>query len=323
MINEKLAPIVLFVYNRPNHTLKTLTALCANHLASESRLYIYCDAAKENASEETKTRVSEVRSIVHSQSWCGEVHVVEQAQNQGLYRSIRAGVTSIIHQYGRVIVMEDDLVTSPAFLDYMNESLNKYSAYPSVFSIGGYTYPESIMPIPDDYDWDNYVCLRNCSWGWATWKNRWDLVDWDVDVYDYMRTHSACINAFNRMGDDEFPMLEGRMSGKLNIWSIQFTVAHFVHHAVAMCPIKSYVNNVGLDGSGENCGVQTRLYHKSLCSNRKPKLTNIAYEDSRIINAFYNVNCRRKCPLWMRIWNKLVKVTKRYDKILPKGRVYA
>lgn len=323
MINEKLAPIVLFVYNRPDHTLKTLTALRANHLASESRLYIYCDAAKENASEETKTRVSEVRSIVHSQLWCGEVQVVEQTQNQGLYRSIRAGVTSIIHQYGRVIVMEDDLVTSPAFLDYMNESLNKYSAYPSVFSIGGYTYPESIMPIPDDYDWDNYVCLRNCSWGWATWQNRWDLVDWDVDVYDYMRTHSACINAFNRMGDDEFPMLEGRMSGKLNIWSIQFTVAHFVHHAVAMCPIKSYVNNVGLDGSGENCGVQTRLYHKSLCSNRKPKLTNIAYEDSRIINAFYNVNCRRKCPLWMRIWNKLAKVTKRYDKILLKGRVYA
>ena len=323
MINEKLAPIVLFVYNRPEHTLKTLTALKANYLAPQSRLYIYCDAAKQDASKEVIKRIEEVRAIVKSEQWCGEVHVTEQKENQGLYLSIRTGVTDIVNQFGRVIVMEDDLITSPAFLDYMNLSLDKYAVYPAVFSIGGYSYPQKIMSIPSDYDWDNYACLRNCSWGWATWKDRWALVDWDVRAYDYMRTHSECIKAFNRMGDDEFPMLEGLMTGKLNIWSIQFTVAHFVQHAVAMCPIISYVNNAGLDGSGENCGVQTALFHPYLNENRTPRLTDIIYEDSRLINAFYSVNCRKKRPLWQKVWNKIVRMIGQKDKVLLKGRVYA
>lgn len=323
MINPRLAPIVLFVYNRPNHTLKTLEALKANYLAAESELYVFCDAAKNNASHELVERIQQVRAIVKQELWCGAVHVVEQECNLGLYLSIRNGVTDIVHRYGRVIVMEDDLITSPAFLDYMNLSLDKYMSYPAVFSIGGYTYPKTIMPIPSDYHWDNYTCLRNCSWGWATWKDRWEKVDWDVNVYNYMKRHSECIKAFNRMGDDEFPMLEGRMTGKLNIWSIQFTVAHFVHHAVAMCPIESYVNNAGLDGSGENCGVQTRLYHDSLNINRDPRLADIVYEDSRLINAFYNVNSRRKRPIWQKVWNKVVHAFGQKDKVLLKGKIYA
>lgn len=323
MINEKLAPIVLFVYNRPEHTLKTLTALKANRLADESRLFIFCDAAKEDASDEAKDRIEEVRAIVRKKQWCGEVQIIEQEKNKGLYLSIRTGVTEVVNRFGRVIVMEDDLITSPAFLDYMNLSLEQYASYPAVFSIGGYSYPEKVMPIPKDYDWDNYVCLRNCSWGWGTWKDRWNKVDWNVSVYDYMRSHPACIKAFNRMGDDEFPMLEARMTGRLNIWSIQFTVAHFVNHAVAMCPIVSYVQNAGLDGSGENCGVQTAFSHQCLNENYTPRLADIIYEDSRLINAFYNVNCRRKRPLWQKVWNKIAKLVGRNDKVLLKGRVYA
>lgn len=323
MINESLAPIVLFVYNRPNHTLKTLQALKANYLASESRLFVYCDAAKDGASAEEVQRVEYVRAMVKSELWCGEVHVTEQTKNKGLYLSIRTGITEIVNRFGRVIVMEDDLITSPAFLDYMNLSLDKYATYPAVFSVGGYSYPKTIMAIPEDYDMDNYTCLRNCSWGWATWKDRWEKVDWDVNVYDYMRTYPACMSAFNRMGNDEFPMLKARMDGRLNIWSIQFTVAHFVHHAVAMCPIISYVNNAGLDGSGENCGVQTALFHPYLNENRTPRLTDIIYEDSRLINAFYSVNCRKKRPLWQKVWNKIVRMIGQKDKVLLKGRVYA
>lgn len=317
------APIVLFVYNRPDHTRQTLEALKANYLAPESELFIYADAARDGASPEVQTAVAEVRALIHGDQWCGRVHIVEQAANKGLYRSVRDGVTEVVEQYGRVIVMEDDLVTSPAFLDYMNRSLDRYESYPAVFSIGGYSYPEAIMPIPEDYPYDNYTCLRNCSWGWATWKDRWSKVDWEVTNYDALRTNPAAIRALNRMGDDEYEMLVGRMSGRLNIWSIQFTMAHYVNHAVAMCPCVSYVNNVGLDGSGENCGANHKLHHLSLSSNREPRLTPIVYEDDRIINAFYNVNCRRRRSLWQRVVNGLCRLVGCSSPYAQKGRVYA
>lgn len=303
-----LAPIILFTYARPEHTLRTLQALSANILAASSHLYIYIDGSKENASADLIHRNKEVRKIVRSQQWCGQVDIIEQTQNQGLACSIRDGVTETITKHGRVIVMEDDLVTSPAFLSYMNKALDFYESYPAVFSIGAYTYPPQRMAIPSDYDYDTYACLRNCSWGWATWSNRWEKVDWNAGHYDYMKSHPAVKEAFNRMGDDEFEMFQSQQERGLNIWSILFTMAHFENHAVAIIPCQSYVDNIGLDGTGENCGTQTALQHKVLNQNYDPHFLDIIYEDKRIINAFYNVNCRQRLLLWKRVINRLARI---------------
>lgn len=315
------SPIVLFAYARPDHTLRTLEALAANTLASKSHLYIYVDGPKANASDELKQRNAEVRKIAHSRQWCGEVDIIEQKANKGLASSIRDGVTDVIAKYGRVIVMEDDLVTSPAFLSYMNKALDFYEAYPAVFSIGAYAYPPQKMAIPGDYDYDTYACLRNCSWGWATWKDRWEKTDWSASHYDTMKHSPAMREAFNRMGDDEFEMFWMQQERGLNIWSIFFTMAHFEHHAVAIIPCQSYVDNIGLDGSGENCGTQASLQHSELNQNENPKFLDVIYEDKRIINAFYNVNCRQRLPLWKRAINRISRLLAGKPMYL-KGEVY-
>lgn len=323
MIDESLAPIVLFVYGRPSHTRKTLEALSKNTLAQQSRLFIFCDGAKYGASEDTCAKIAQVRAIAHECQWCGEVIINEQEHNLGLAASIRNGVSEIIEKYGKIIVVEDDLVTSPAFLSYMNLSLDFYKNYPSVFSIGGYTYPSAIMQIPKEYIFDSYVCLRNCSWGWATWSDRWKKIDWDIDAYSYIKIHPACKSALNRMGDDEFDMLYQQQECGLNIWSIHFTIAHFIHHAVAIYPTQSYVNNAGLDGTGENCSVQPRLWHPELCQNERPRLVDILYEDKDIINAFYNVNCRKKRPIWQKVINSILRHIHKKPKYVIKRKIYS
>mgnify|MGYP002623197537 CR=1 FL=1 len=316
-----LAPIVMFVYARPEHTKRTLEALSNNTLAGQSRLIVYVDGVKQNAFERDEYNNNEVRRIIRSKKWCKEVEIIESSINKGLAKSIRDGVTEVVNRYGKVIVVEDDLVTSPAFLSYMNKALDFYEKYPAVFSIGGYTYPSRLMHIPEDYPYDTYACLRNCSWGWATWKDRWDMIDWNATNYAAMKNNPAMKQAFNRMGDDEFEMFQQQQEKGLNIWSILFTMAHFENHAVAIIPCKSYVDNIGLDGTGENCGVQTALSHSSLCENENPHFLDVIYEDKRIINAFYNVNCRKRLPLWKRAINH-ISVMLTGKKAFLKGVVY-
>lgn len=321
MEEVRLSPIVLFAFARPDHTIHTLEALSANTLAAKSHLYIYVDGPKDGASADLIARNQEVRKIVRLKQWCGEVDIIEQNTNKGLAKSIRDGVTDVISKYGRVIVMEDDLVTSPAFLSYMNKALDFYEGYPAVFSIGAYAYPQQRLAIPNDYDYDTYACLRNCSWGWATWRDRWEKTDWSASHYQYMKDHPAVKEAFNRMGDDEFEMFWMQQERGLDIWSIFFTMAHFEHHAVAIIPCKSYVDNIGLDGSGENCGTDYALRHEQLNQNENPHFLDIIYEDKRIINAFYNVNCRKRLPIWKRAINRIYRITKGRPKFL-RGSVY-
>ncbi len=320
------APIVLFTYNRPEHTNQTLKALVQNVGANESELYIYCDGPKVNASEEQLAKIAAVRSIAHEYTTLGlfqEVFIIEAPTNKGLARSIREGVTEVLAKHGRVIVLEDDIYTSPAFLSYMNQSLDFYATRKAVFSIGAYTYPPTKMQIPADYPFDTYVCLRNCSWGWATWQDRWEQVDWNAMHYAEMKNHLALQQAFNRMGDDVFEMLQHQQEGKLDVWSILFTLAHFENHAVAICPCQSYVNNVGLDGSGSNCGVHDALQNNVLCKNMQPRMVDVLYEDTRVINAFYNVNCRTKRPIWQKACNFVARKLGIKPLFVIKKKVYA
>ena len=129
-------------------------------------------------------------------------------------------------------------------------------------------------------------------------------------------------DAFNRGGDDVFEMLQMQQNGKLNIWSIQFTLAHFVNHAVSIIPTHSYVDNVGLDGSGENCGISHALRNNSLCVNENIRFQDVLYEDKRIINAFYSANCQKRRPLWQKIINRMSRIIGRKNVFVLKKRIY-
>ena len=300
-----LAPILVFAYNRPIHLSQTLTALSQNSLAKNSDLFIFCDGAKERATISQHNLIAETRRIAHSEKRFRTIHIIERDTNFGLARSIIEGVSMVIKQFNRVIVLEDDLLTSPFFLKYMNMALDYYEKRPGVMSISANRPPQSKMKIPADYEYDVFACLRSYSTGWATWEDRWNSVDWTLDYLDAFLRSPEQIKAFNRGGDDLTELLVLQRDGKIDSWAIRFGFAHFKEHCVAILPCISYVDNIGFDGTGRHSGISlTGEYRNDLSKSiENPRFLDIVYEDSRIINAFYNRFCRKKRPLWQRLIN--------------------
>lgn len=326
-MNDKvLSPVAVFCYNRPWHIEQTLEALSNNELASDSIIYIFCDGAKEDATAEQIKQIEEVRRVVRKKQWGGEVHIVESDKNKGLRDSIIGGASMVIEKYGKVIVLEDDLVTSPFFLKYMNEALDFYENYKSVFSISAQSNVDPDF-FPKDYPYDVYACQTHMPWGWATWKDRWNLVDWDIDkkLAGRLENEEYMRNAFMRGGEDlYYRSLMERLGGK-KVWSVCFSLAHFKYHAVSITPVISYIRNIGFDGSGENCGdAQTSPLNHNYYVNAKRdvRFLDVVYMDSRIINRFYSGSILHRRPFFKRIKNRLVYlIFKKKDTVL-KGNVY-
>ena len=221
------APIIVFCYNRPWHVEQTLDALSRNDLAAQSVLYIYCDGPKADASDEMRKKIAEVRQVVRKRQWCKEVHVIEAEKNKGLASSIINGVTEVINRHGKVFVLEDDLVSSPHMLKFVNQALDYYQDYAGVFSISVNRPPLSKMQIPADYPYDVFVSLRSYSTGWGTWKDRWEKVDWSMDDFDRCKQNQDMLRALCRLGDDFPPMIQLQEDGKIDSWAVRFSFAHF------------------------------------------------------------------------------------------------
>lgn len=318
-----LAPIVLFCYNRPWHAEQTLEALSRNELADQSVLYIYCDGPKTDASEEMRQRIVEVRHVVRKRRWCKEVHIVEADSNKGLANSVIGGVTDILNIYGQVIVLEDDLVSSPYFLKYMNKALDYYESYAGVFSISANRPPVSKMHIPSDYLYDVFASLRSYSTGWGTWKDRWNKVDWSMADFDRCKKNPNMLRALCRLGDDFPAMMQMQEDNKIDSWAVRFSFAHFKHHAVAILPCRSYVTNIGFDGTGTHSGMVEATYYNDLSlSVENARFLDVVYEDDRVINAFYSSYCSNSRPLYQRIINTLARKFCKEPPYIIKKKVY-
>ena len=207
---KNLSPIVLFVYNRPRHTQQTIEALQKNELASESNLIIYSDEAK---TENEQENVDKVRLYIEQIDTFNKVTIIKREKNWSLANNIIDGVTKVVNQYEKIIVLEDDLVTSPYFLKYMNEALDFYKDEEKVMSISGFSYP---VKIPKNYNKDVFIFYRPCSWGWAIWKNEWNVIDFNITKNNEIFKNESLQNKFNRGGDDLFDMLEMQMEGIIN-----------------------------------------------------------------------------------------------------------
>ena len=259
---EKLAPIVLFVYNRLSHTKQTVEALQNNILAKQSNLYIFSDGPKNETVEE----VNKVRAYIKTISGFKSVTIYESQYNKGLANAIIDGVTQILKQYGKIIVLEDDLETNQWFLTFMNDALNKYENINNIFMIGGHNVK---IKIPFWYTQDYYLVHRSCSWGWGTWLNKWEFADWTVKGYNDFIKNASEIQKFNRIGSDATPMLKSQMEGKIDSWAIRWEFCMFKHNAYCLRPVYSLVNNIGLDGTGVHCGktdaseITYKLYNKN------------------------------------------------------------
>ncbi|MCR5216410.1 MAG: sugar transferase [Lachnospiraceae bacterium] len=281
------APIAVFTYNRPVHSKNTLEALRANALSKESDLFIFCDGAKESASSEGKMKVTENRKVVNAFAKEAEgdfasITVVAKSENMGLAKSIITGVTDLLERFGRIIVLEDDLITSPDFLSYMNRALDYYEDDYKIWSISGYTFPLKSL---ETYPHDIYLSPRGCSWGWATWKDRFARVDWEVKDYPEFLKDKAAKKHFNEGGVDLCEMLDRQMRGEINSWAIRWCFYESLNSMVTVYPRESLVMNSGADGSGENC-VDSSLYDTTLVEAGKHVTFEHLAPDPKIMGEF-------------------------------------
>lgn len=248
----KLAPIALFVYNRPEHTRKTVEALKKNSLAKDSDLIIFSDAPKN---PEAAAAVRDVREYILQIDGFKTVKIIERDKNWGLANSIIDGVTSVVNAHGRIIVLEDDLIVTLYFLDFMNRSLEKYQDEQQVIQVSGYMYPVKV-----DIEEDALFLPLCTSWGWATWQRAWQLFDPDAKGYVLVKADRALRKRFNLDGAyDYFAMLEDQLAGRIDSWAIRWYLSTFLFEGLTLYPKQSLVFNTGLDGSGTHGGQASRV----------------------------------------------------------------
>lgn len=244
------APVALFVYNRPWHTRKAVEALQANTLAAETPLYIFSDAPRDSAAREA---VAEVRAYILGVSGFASVTIEERDENFGLAHSIIDGVSRLCVEFGRVIVLEDDLITSRFFLQYMNDALVRYEHEQRVMQIAGYMFPAKLGA-----DEDAVLLPFTSSWGWATWQRAWRHFDAEATAYPTLVSNPELRKDFDVGGRyGYFRMLQSQQRGETNSWAIRWYLSVFILHGLTLYPRKTLVRNLGFDGSGINCVART------------------------------------------------------------------
>lgn len=290
------APIILFVYNRRSHTQQTIEALKRNVLAEKSHLFIFSDAPKHF---NDISHVEDVRNYIREINGFLSVAIVEREHNLGLANSIIDGVTRLCDEFGRVIVLEDDIVTSVNFLQFMNRGLDLYTNEKKVWHISGWNYPIDLKELPEAFFWRTMNC-----WGWATWADRWKyfhkdpekLIDeWDTDH----------INKFNLDGAHDFwSQVTANASGKLNTWAIFWYATIFQSQGLCLNPANTYVKNIGHDGSGENCGA-TNIFNSDLSHSVIKNFPHVVDEHGLAVKKIKQFYESSKPSLLSRILKKL------------------
>lgn len=244
---KMLAPIILFTFNRPEHTRRTVGALVKNEFASESDLIVFCDGPRNSGD---KTRICEVHEYVDGIKGFLSVKVIKHETNLGLAQSVINGVTTVVNEYGSAIVLEDDLITSPYFLRYMNDGLRTYANNGKVASIVGWIPQLDIKDPPETF----FLKGTDC-WGWATWTRAWSKFEPDakklvMSIRKQKLEHEFnCDSSINSIG-----ILENFIEGKCSTWALRWEASIFLANMYSLFPGRPLVDNIGFDGTGTHCG---------------------------------------------------------------------
>ena len=258
----ELAPIVLFVYNRLSHTQQTLDALALNEFASDSILYVYADGAKENATDRDHENIVSIREIVKSCQGFKEIHFINREKNYGLANNIVNGVTDVVNRHGKIIVLEDDIITSTGFLKFMNNALSVYEENEKVMHISGYMFPVK-GSLPQTFFYKQTSC-----WGWATWKRAWK--HYNRNSIELLNRAYALPNFtdIDIDGTNQFvKQLEDNITGLINTWAVKWQFSVFINNGLCLHPKVSLVQNIGMDGTGEHCVPNPDFFIPELAKN--------------------------------------------------------
>jgi hypothetical protein len=304
--SKVVTPIALFVFNRLEHTIRTIEALQINEFAEFSELFIFSDAPKNPASMEA---VKEVREYIKTVTGFASVTIVERDRNFGLAKSIIDGVTRLCDEFGKVIVIEDDLVTSQYFLRYMNEALDIYADDSNVASIHGYWYSvDKSMP-------ETFFMRGASCWGWATWSRGWGMFEADGEKLLGELKKQKLTRSFDLDGSIAYTqMLRDQISGKNNSWAIRWHASTFLADKLQLSPGTSLVRNIGFDGSGIHC-VESDRYAVSLAERpiNIEKQRSEPSNEARAALIRYYIKTRR--TIFERVKNRLSRLIRNYRKV--------
>jgi hypothetical protein len=302
---QNLAPIALFVYNRPEHTRRTLAYLQKNLLADESRLFIFSDGPKTEAD---KAKVEEVRQLVKESIGFKSVKLFERDENLGLANSVISGVTKLVNEYDKVIVFEDDLLSSPYTLQYFNEALNHYVNDIEVMHIGAYIYD-----LPDKKLPQTFFYRAATSWGWATWARAWKYFEPDIDKligeFDKQKIHQFSIESNMNF----WKQMEQFKSGKNNSWAIRWYASIFLKNGLTLNPSHSLVHNIGHDGSGVH-SQNEKIYQVQIAQKPVTDFPKELKENQQAYQAIKQFLSKRKGTLLQRGLRFMKQLKARYLK---------
>ena len=290
------APIIVFAFNRLGPLKRCVTALLENSEAVETDLIVYVDGARTNKEGEAE-KVAAVKEYVKSVTGFKSLTYHFSSDNKKLGPSIIAGVTEVVNQYGKAIVIEDDLVVTSNFLAFMNQGLNTYEDNDDIISICGYS---NIVKEPNGYKFDAYFCPRSSSWGWATWKNQWNSIDWDLKNWIDVEKNARAFNKWG--GSDCYGMLKGWHEGFNQSWAIRFCYNQFVQNKLSLFPVVSKVDNEGFDGEGTNCKKWSRFkFELDQSGSKSFNLPNDMKVVPSIRKSFLSYS-----TIWIRLYSRLM-----------------
>jgi len=289
---NSLAPICLFAYNRLHTLQRTVEALQKCEESKDSILYLFCDGIKN---EMDKENVKDVRNYLNSITGFKHIELYIKEHNIGVSAIIIEGISNTLLKHDKVIIIEDDIVVSQNFLQFMNQCLNYYQNNSQVLSVSGFSIP---IKFKSNFVNDVYVLPRTCSWGWGIWKNKWENIDWSVADFKNFSKNKKEIKKFNQGGTDMYKMLWKQMNGKIDAWDIRISYHQYKIDAFTIYPVISKAINIGFDSMASNCKgynryittLDTKIYQEFI-------LPSIVFIDPFILKqfqAFYSLKSRFK-----------------------------
>ena len=298
MINRKKAPLILFVFNRPEHTGRMLESLQQNDEIEEHDIIIFRDGPRNEADIQ---KVEEVDQLLEGINFCKEKRIIKSEENKGLASSIIHGVSTVLKEYGKGIVVEDDLILHPQFVHYLNLGLDVYREHKDIAGICGYTFPIK-DELRNRLGSDTFLLPRPASWGWGTWLDRWSNVDWEVSDYDTFKADKQLQQKFNsKGGNDMTPMLIKQQMGLNSSWAIRWTYHHFKNDLKSVFFKNSLVNNIGNDGSGTH-SPKTAKYQVAFHESTELEIsTDPIYSEALVkdLSRIFDISMVRKVINWL------------------------
>lgn len=296
-----IAPILLFTYKRLAPLKKTVEALKQNDLAEMSDLFIFSDGPK---TEVDTPQIEEIRAYLKTIKGFNKVKITASKTNKGLANSIIGGVTKVFEEYDKVIVLEDDLLTTPNFLKYMNDALSNYEKMKKAFSVSGYSFD---LKHNNDSQNTTYFLNRGWSWGWATWKDRWQEVDWEVSDYSSFSTDRSKKRQFAKGGSDLNKMLKQQMTGQLDSWAIRWFYHQYKVDGLTLYPLASKVYNNGFDAFATHTNGSDKRYLPYLDTEHS---MDFVFPETVELHPDYQRKFRNKMSVFSRIKSKIETILK-------------